>query len=98
MGREVLVGQPFHWLHGSDGATPIRRDTGPSVAADVLQTGNRLSALRGAGIHAGLPLAGFTAVGPTGQAEALGVACRAVVMILLAGRALQISFLIAVLA
>lgn len=98
VGGEVLVGQPLHWLHGGDGATPVGRNAGPSVAADVLQAGDRLGPLRGAGVHAGLPLAGFAAVGPGGQAEALGVAHGTVVMVLFTGRALQVGFLIALLA
>lgn len=98
MSGEVLVGQPLHLLHGGDGAAPVGRNAGPRVAADVLQTGNGLGPLRGAGVHAGLPLAGLAAVGPPGQAEALGVADGTVVMVLLAGRALQVGLLVAVLA
>lgn len=97
MSREVLVWQPLHLLHGSDRAAPVGRDAGPSVAADVLQAGNRLRPLRGTGIHAGLPLTGFTAVGPPRQAEALGVADWTVVMVVLAGGALQVGLLVAML-
>lgn len=95
---EVLVGQPLHGLHGGDGATPVGRDARPGVAADVLQTGNGLGALRGAGVHARLPLAGFVAVGPAGEPQALGVADGAVVMVVLAGRAVHVGLLVAVLA
>lgn len=98
MSGEVLVGQPLHWLHSGDRATPVGRDAGPSVAADVLQTRYGLRPLGGAGVHAGLPLAGFVAVRTSGQAEALGVADRTVVMVLLAGGALQVGLLVAVLA
>lgn len=92
---EVLVGQPLHGLHG---ATPVGRDARPGVAADVLQTGNGLGALRGAGVHARLPLAGFVAVRPAGEPQALGVADGAVVMVVLAGRAVHVGLLVAVLA
>lgn len=94
---EVLVGQPLHLLHGGDRAASVGRDAGPRVAADVLQAGNRLRPLRGAGIHAGLPLAGLAAVGAPCQPEALGVADRTVVMVVLAGGALQVGLLVAVL-
>lgn len=94
---EVLVGQPLHLLHGGDRAASIGRDAGPRVAAYILQAGNRLRPLRGAGVHAGLPLAGLTAVGPPCQAEALGVANRTIVMVVLTGGALQVGLLVAVL-
>lgn len=94
---EVLVGQPLHLLHGGDRAASVGRDAGPRVAADVLQAGDGLGPLRGTGVHAGLPLAGLAAVGSPSQAEALGVADGTVVMVVLAGGALQVGLLVAVL-
>lgn len=94
----MLIGQPLHGLHGGDGAAAVGRNAGPGVAADVLQTGDGLGPLRGAGVHARLPLTGFVAVRPPREAKALGVADGTIVMVLLAGRAVHISLLIAVLA
>lgn len=98
MSGEVLVGQSLHRLHGGDGATPVGRNAGPGVAADVLQSGNGLGTLRGAGVHARLPLTGFVAVRSAGESEALGITDRAIVMVVLAGRAVHVGLLIAVLA
>lgn len=94
----MLIGEPLHRLHGGDRTTAIRRDAGPRVAADVLQTGNRFCTLCGAGIHTGLPLAGLAAVGPAGKTEALVVANGTIVVVLLAGRTFQVWLLIAVFA
>ena len=101
VGGEVLVvGQPVHGLHGGDGAAGVGRHACPGVAADVLQAHGAagLRPLGGAGVHAGLPLAALAAVGPGGQAQALGVAQGPVVVVVLAGRALQVGLLVAVLA
>ena len=97
VGGEVLVGKALHWLHGGDRAGSIGRDGRPGVAADVLQAGDELRALGGAGVHAGLPRRRLTPVGGAGEPQGLGVTDGPIVMVVLAGGTLQVSFLVAVL-